>query len=209
MELKFDPANPSYEYITKEDQANAALENLEKAKVVGVDIESTGLDPYTSTLLLVQIGTDDKSYIFDARALDLKNFTRFKEFLESPKILKIFHNGKFDYNTNLYDTMLAEVILNAGLGRGYYSLKDLTKKYTGMDLKKDVRETFEGVTNKTKINVEQLKYSALDTLILFPIFDQQLVKIKSENLLNVAKLEFAATRAVGEMEVAGYYGSPF
>ncbi|HBY10123.1 TPA: hypothetical protein DEG20_02595, partial [candidate division WWE3 bacterium] len=161
MELKFDPANPSYEYISKEDQANAALDILEKAKVVGVDIESTGLDPYTSTLLLVQIGTEDKSYIFDARALDLKNFTRFKEYLESPKVLKIFHNGKFDYKhikihvgaapTNLYDTMLAEVILNAGLGRGYYSLKDLTKKYTGMDLKKDVRETFEGVTNKTKI----------------------------------------------------------
>ncbi len=215
MELKFDPANPSYEYITKEDQANAALDILEKAKVVGIDIESTGLDPYTSTLLLVQIGTEDRSYIFDARALDLKNFTRFKGYLESPKILKIFHNGKFDYKhikihvgaapTNLYDTMLAEVILNAGLGRGYYSLKDLTKKYTGMDLKKDVRETFEGVTNKTKINVEQLQYSALDTLILFPIFDQQLVKIKSENLLNVAKLEFAATRAVGEMELTGIY----
>ncbi len=81
MELKFDPANPSYEYITKEDQANAALDILEKAKVVGVDIESTGLDPYTSTLLLVQIGTEDKSYIFDARAIDLKNFTRFKEYL--------------------------------------------------------------------------------------------------------------------------------
>ena len=112
MELKFDPANPSYEYITKIEQANEALEILENVKVVGVDIESTGLDPYTSNLLLVQIGTEDKSYIFDARALDLKNFTRFKDFLENPKILKIFHNGKFDYKhikihigaapTNLY-----------------------------------------------------------------------------------------------------------
>ncbi len=215
MELKFDPENPSYEYIKEKDKLNEALDFLEKAKVVGVDIEGTGLDPYTSTLLLVQIGVEDKSYIFDARALDLKNIARFKEYLENPKILKIFHNGKFDYRhlkvhvgaapTNMYDTMLAEVILNAGMGRGYYSLKDLTKKYTGMDLKKDVRETFEGVTTKTKINVEQLKYSALDTLILFPIFEEQLVKIKKENLLNVAKLEFSATRAVGEMELKGIY----
>lgn len=215
MEFKFDPANPIYEHITSAGQVDSALEELEKAKVVGIDIESTGLDPYTSTLLLVQIGTEEKSYIFDARAINLKEAKRFREFLENPKTLKIFHNGKFDYKHikihtgaivgNMYDTMLAEVILNAGLGKGYYSLKDLSKKYTGYEMKKEIRGTFEGVVSGTKINVDQLKYSALDTLILFPIFDQQLVKLKQENLLNVAKLEFSATRAVGEMELKGIY----
>lgn len=215
MELKFDPANPQYEHITNIEQAHKALDELEKAKVVGVDIEGTGLDPYTSTFLLLQIGTETKSYIFDARALNLKEFPRIKEFLENKKILKLLHNGKFDYRhikihlgaavDNLYDTMLAEVILNAGVGRGYYSLKDLARKYTNIELKKDVRETFEGVTTSSKITEDQLKYAASDTLILFPIFDQQLLKLKEENLLNVAKLEFAATRAVGEMELKGIY----
>jgi len=215
MELKFDPTSPQYEHITTLNQANKALEELEKNKVVGVDIEGTGLDPYTSTLLLLQIGTETKSYIFDARILNLKELPRLKEFLENKKILKLLHNGKFDYRhikihvgaemDNLYDTMLAEVILNAGIGRGYYSLKDLARKYTNTELKKDVRETFEGVTTRSKITEEQLKYAASDTLILFPIFDQQLVKVKQEGLLNVAKLEFAATRAVAEMELKGIY----
>ena len=97
MELKFDPENPKYVHVTTENQYNEALEDLEKQKVVGVDIEGTSLDPYSSILLTVQIGTPEKSYIFDARALKLAEMPRFKKFLENQKIIKILHNGKFDY----------------------------------------------------------------------------------------------------------------
>ena len=67
MELKFDPENPVFFHITNQDQANKALDDLEKEKVIGLDVEGTSLDPYDSTLLTVQIGTPEKSYIFDAR----------------------------------------------------------------------------------------------------------------------------------------------
>lgn len=96
MELRFDPENPIFVHVTTENMLNEALEELEKLKVVGIDIEGTSLDPYSSILLTVQIGTPEKSFIFDARKLKLKEFPRFKEFLENPKIIKIFHNGKFD-----------------------------------------------------------------------------------------------------------------
>ncbi len=215
MELKFDQKNPKYEYVVDMEQAAKVLDILEKTKVVGIDVECTSLDPYSSTLLTVQIGTEDTSYIFDARKLDLKNFQRFKDFLENTAILKIFQNGKFDYKqikinigasvTNMYDTMLAEVVLNSGIGKAYYSLKELSRKYLQLDLKKDVRGTFEGVTQNKSLTEDQLKYSALDTLVMFPIFDQQLEALKKENLINIAKLEFAATRVVGEMELAGIY----
>ena len=82
MELKFDPENPDYTYITNIDEANKALEKLEKERVVGVDIESTGLDPYFSTMLTVQIGTDKKSYVFDARQLKLNEIKRFKHTMD-------------------------------------------------------------------------------------------------------------------------------
>lgn len=213
MEIKFDPENPIYTHVVSEDQLNEALEDLEKQKTVGVDIEGTGLDPYDSTLLTVQIGTPEKSYIFDARQLDLKEIPRFKAFLENSKIIKLLHNGKFDYKhikqilgievCNVYDTMLTEALLNAGLRNSYYSLKDLAQKYSGIDLKKSVRETFEYMTASSRLNESQLKYSALDTLILFPIFEEQLKKLKKEELVNVAKLEFAATRVVGDMELKG------
>lgn len=215
MELKFDPENPIFTYITEDSQVDEALEELEKQKVVGVDIEGTSLDPYDSTLLTVQIGTPEKSFIFDARQLKLGEIPRFKQFLEDSKIIKILHNGKFDYKhikqnlgisvCNIYDTMLTEALLNAGLRNSYYSLKDLAIKYSGVDLKKSVRETFENVTASTKLNENQLKYSAMDTLILFPIFEEQLRNLKKEQLVDIAKLEFATTRVVGDMELKGVH----
>ncbi|MDC0449080.1 DNA polymerase [bacterium] len=215
VELKFDPENPNYDYITTTDQANEALEILEKEKILGVDIESTDLDPYLMTLLTIQVGTPEKSYVFDARKLDLKNFQRFKELLENPKIIKLAHNAKFDYKgikvqtgielTNLYDTMLTEYILNAGVGRRYYSLKGLAAQYMGLDLKKDTVQTFARMTKNARLNEEQLRYAALDTFVMFPIFEQQIVKLKKENLVGVAKLEFATTRAVGDMELTGIF----
>jgi len=215
MELKFDPNKPQYDHVQTLDQVNASLEILEKEKVVGVDIEGTSLDPYDGILLSVQIGTPDKSFIFDARQLKLGEIERFKNFLENSKIIKIFHNGKFDYKhikhhlgievTNIYDTMLTEVVLNMGIGRGYYSLKELGGKYAGVELQKAVRETFEYMTASTRLSEAQLGYSAMDTLILFPIFDEQLKKLKKEELVDIAKLEFAATRVVGDMELRGVH----
>ena len=213
MELRFDFAKPNFDYITTEAQADKALEELEKEQILGVDIEGTGFDPYTKTLLLVQIGGPEKSYIFDARKLQLKDLPRFRALLENSKVIKLLHNGKFDYqfikhNTgaelnNIFDTMLSEGVLTAGLGIGLVSLKDLAKKYLQFDMEKGVRKTFADFTGK--ITEEQLAYSALDTLILFPIFEQQLEALKKENLVNIAKLEFAVTRVVAEMELRGIH----
>jgi DNA polymerase I-like protein with 3'-5' exonuclease and polymerase domains len=58
--------------------------------------------------------------------LNLREIPRFKEFLENIKN-KILHNGKFDYiylykqclgisKSNIYDSLLTEAILNAGVG---------------------------------------------------------------------------------------------
>jgi DNA polymerase I len=215
MALKFDPNNPNYVYIIDYDTANKALEDLEKQKMIGVDTECTSLDPYSSKMLVVQIGTEEISYIFDSRALDLANFPRFKDLLEDTTRVKMLHNAKFDYKqikhafnielANIYDTMLAEVVLNAGVGKAFYGLKALALKYAELEMKKEVRETFENVTPNMRLSEDQLKYSALDTLILFPIVEKQLQELAKHELLNIAKLEFAATRVVGDMELQGVY----
>lgn len=215
MELKFDPENPIYTHVTTIDLLNQALDELEKEKVVGIDVETTSLDPYDSVLLTIQIGTAVKTFIFDPRQLKLGEIPRFKSFLEDNKIIKILHNGKFDYKhikqnlkidvSNIFDTMLTEVVLNMGIGRAYYSLKELAGKYAGVDLQKAIRETFENMTASTKLNENQLKYSAIDTLILFPIFEEQLKRLKKDDLVNIAKLEFAVTRVVGDMELRGVH----
>ena len=179
MDLKFDPQNPKYEYITTQPQAVEALEKLGKHKAVAVDIEATSLNPFNTLLVTVQIGLPDISYVFDARTIDLKNLKPFKELLENPKIIKILQNGKFDYKhikkvlgieiINMYDTMLAEHVLTSGIGRRFYSLKYLALKYAEVEIKKDTRDQFTRMTRRSRLSKELLKYGAVDTLILFPI----------------------------------------
>lgn len=212
MELKFDFNNPSYEFIKTHEDAIKAIKELEKEDIIGVDIESSGLDPYTSELLLVQIGSPTKSYIFDAREAE-DELKILKDLLEDGKRLKLMQNGKFDYGflkaklgittTNIYDTMLAEGVMTAGMIRKPRSLGALTEKYTGMQLDKSVRESFENL--KTRITEDQLAYAALDTLVLFPIFESQWPILKKEGLVKIAKLEFAVTTVVSEMELRGVY----
>ena len=203
--------DPPYEYITTQQRANEVCENeLKKADIVAVDTEGTALDPFSSTLLLFQIADKNKAYIFDARKI--KDFSPVKKILEDSKKLKLTQNGKFDYEVlkvslgiamrNIYDTMLAEALLNAGLSSNarLSSLKLLAKKYLDVDLKKEIRESF--VTGG-RITKDQLEYAAMDVLVLFPIFDKQYAKIKAESLTKTAKLEFAVLPVVGEMELRG------
>lgn len=212
MTLTFDPDNPKYQYITDASQAEVALRELLNESIVGIDTETTGFDPYTQKLMLVQIGTETMSYIFDARYIPLKDLPIYKEFMENQKILKIFHNGKFDYKflkiqtgvetANLYDTLLAESVLSAGLVGKAASLKELALSYLEINLDKQIRDLF--VDNPfLRMTEVELKYSAIDTLVLFPIMKAQMQRLVKENLVNIAKLEFSVTRVVAEMELRG------
>lgn len=203
--------DPQYEFITDQETLKKAIsEDLIKQDIIAVDTEGTSLDPYANKLLLIQIGTPEKAYIIDARKI--KDFSGIKKLLEDPQKLKLTQNGKFDYEVikvslgismkNIYDTMLAEALLTAGISAGVRlsSLKLLAKNYLDIDLKKEIRESF--ITGG-KVTKDQLEYAAMDVLVLFPIFAKQYVKLKEKSLTKTAKLEFAVLPVVGEMELRG------
>lgn len=207
MKLKFDPDKPKFELVETTDRLKEILENELKDKdMIAVDVEGTHLDPYRNKLILAQISTDKEAFILNAQKVDL---TLLKNLFENKKPLKLLQNGKFDYENfkistgieiiNIYDTMLAERILTAGDKRDV-SLEALARKYLDISLDKSIRETF-GKTPST--TPEQLKYAALDVLVLFPIFQVQYSKLKEENLIRTAKLEFATIPVVVEMELRG------
>lgn len=214
MEFKFDPDNPKYEYITERSHYDRAIKELENVSVVSLDTETTGFDPHTCKLLLFQISVPDKSYIIDARALDISTLPEIKDILEDPSRIKILQNAKFDYKFikkhtgfelyNIYDTLLAEGVLTAGLSAKMASLKDLTKNYLGLDMDKNIRKSFVGLKD-INFSEEQLKYAAIDTFVLFPIFDSQIPKLRQQGVIETAKTEFAVTKVVGEMELKGVY----
>ncbi len=209
-----DWENPPYELINDPKRMAEVMGLLLKEKTLAVDTETSGLDPYTSELLLLQISTNAMGYIFDigggsGRKLDIGPL---RQVLENPDILKLLQNAKFDYKflkqragielVNIYDTMLAERVLTSGISREI-SLKNLAYQYADLPMDKSERANFIGMKPGTPYSEELLKYAIRDVLILFPIYEQQKPKLKKLKLERTAKLEFDCIAPVGDMELAG------
>ncbi len=219
VELKFDPDKPQYEYLTTQEDAEKALEVLRNEKAIGVDIEANELDPYSADMFLVQLGKPDTAYIFDVRKVDLKKLPLFKELLEDPKRIKILQNAKFDYGfikvklgvkmTNMFDVMLAEGVLTSGLGLSL-RLDEISRRRANLESelynkKRIMQKSFQNMPRNAHFSKEQLMYAAMDVLALFPIMEKQIRLLHKEDLLKVAKLEFAVAPVVAEMELKGVY----
>ncbi|MEI6045893.1 MAG: DNA polymerase [Chloroflexota bacterium] len=199
----------NYELINDNSKLQEAIDSLMTAPVLAVDTETSGLDPYESKLLLVQIASPEKCYIIDATKVNLEPL---KLLLENDRSLKILQNAKFDYKMlkvqagleleNVYDTYLTERLLTAGLGREV-NLAAIVKSYLNETMDKSVRKTFIGASSVGHVSEQQLNYAAKDVMVLFPIYTKQLQKLKQENLLAVADLEFKCVAAVGDLELAG------
>ncbi|OGY32526.1 MAG: hypothetical protein A3A57_00260 [Candidatus Woykebacteria bacterium RIFCSPLOWO2_01_FULL_41_12] len=188
------------------------LEEIEKEPIIAVDTEGSSIDPFTSKLLLLQIATKNKNFVFDATKV---NLTAFKEVMEAERPLKILHNAKFDYAmlkvktgislNGIYDTMLAERILTCGISREI-SLQALAKKYLNLDLDKEIRKSFYDPSSKAYKGIftkEQVDYAAKDVEVLLQIFEKQYRELVKDEVVETAKLEFAVIPAVAEMELKG------
>jgi len=207
--VQIDFKNPNFEYVTEQNRVPELVAELTGQPLISIDVEGTGLDPHTLRLLLLQIGTEKKAYIFNA-SLD---FEPLRPILEDAKILKILQNGKYDYGAlkmtkkielnNIYDTMIAERIITTGIKREN-SLGAIAKKYLGVTLDKDYEAyNWEEVGRTGRVTQKHLKYAALDVLVLFPIFRKQFETLKKEELINVSRLEFRLIPIVADMELKG------
>ena len=139
------PDKVTYKYITDNEDLKKAIASIATAKVLGIDTETTGLDPHLHKLRLIQIATPDNlTLVIDCFKCDA--------LLIQPILLndaiKVFHNAKFDLqfilklgldiNQKLFDTQLAYQLLKAGKeGDNKCSLKALTKQFLNIELDKD------------------------------------------------------------------------
>jgi DNA polymerase I-like protein with 3'-5' exonuclease and polymerase domains len=200
-----------YELIQDPSRLAVVAEMLARETVVGIDTETTGLDPYSAELLLLQIATADKVYVVDCKRIPP---LALKPFLENPRVLKVAQNAKFEYEMlrqqtgitlcGVFDTMLAERLLTAGISREI-SLKAIAQKYIGAYLDKSVRESFYklAASGDAYLAPEQLHYAARDAFIMMPIWRDQVKELKKQALEQVADIEFRCIAAVGDMELAG------
>jgi len=177
-------------------------------KVLGVDTETEGFDFTCKKMIMFQIGDANNQYIIDTRFVSIEPL---RDILESNNIIKIFHNAKFDYKfikkwsnitcEGIYDTFLTELVISCGKSLGY-GLKDLCQRYLNVELNKEVRNLFIGLTGQPFTD-DQIVYGAKDVEYLCKIKELQQPTIDKYKLQNVVNLENEAVKSFADIEYNG------
>ena len=184
-----------------------------RPNVIYLDTEDTGLNAFTDKVLLLQLGVGDNIYVLDTFKLGDGVIKGILNSILVSKSLIVGHNVKFDVKmlyvnygvllTRVFDTMLAEVLITAGVGDKYPSLSDLVLKYCGVVLDKDVRKEFINKPFGSDFTNNQIMYSAEDILHLEKIYLAQLSELDTQLLGKVCQLENELVPVVISMEVTG------
>ena len=198
-----------YKYLPSEGRLAAHKEYLLNADVIGVDSETTGLDPHIDRLRLIQLAVSGKPVlvidIFRANDEDLETLS---EILASDSV-KVFQNAKFDINFlkaygfkikgPIFDTMLAANLLRTPKGPKRLGLGALAEFFLGINLPKE-----EQTSDFTKeLRPEQIEYAARDAQILLDLRSVMSPELRANQMTDVAKIEFECTRAVADIEYTG------
>ena len=192
-------------YITDVDSARKIVSDLQTEQVIGLDIETTGLDPVLDKIRTIQLATTSAAWVIDAYSVPLCELIPILK--DGPT--KVIQNAKFDasflYNAPggsmpepMYDTMLADQVIHH---RKYArSLKDLAEEYLGIELEKDQQVS---EWNSEQLMPEQIRYGALDAAVLIPLYEALTDRTESIGLTQTVELENRTIPSIVWMERKG------
>ncbi|MBA4011466.1 MAG: ribonuclease D [Phenylobacterium sp.] len=179
------------------------------AEAVAIDSETMGLQLGRDPLCVVQLsdGNGDAHLVqLDRKTYDAPNL---KRVLTDPKILKIFHFGRFDIamfhlhlgvvTAPVYCTKIASKLARTYTDR--HGLKDVSKELLGVDMSKAQQSSDWGAA---KLSDEQIAYAASDVLHLHALrakLDAMLVREGRDGLAR-ACFDFLPHRAL--LDVRGW-----
>ncbi len=200
-----------YQLIKCPEDFQRMLPALLNAAVIGVDTETTGLDPHSASLRLIQLAIPGYPVlILDCLELD-PEMNPLLERVFASSAVKVFQNAKFDIQflmtinisvlLPIFDTMLSAQLLRSSGGPDRVALDVLARHYLGVTLTKEEQASdWSG-----HLSESQLKYAARDAQILLELRDKMVPILVEEDLIEVARLEFACVRGIAQMEYAGIY----
>lgn len=104
-----------YEFIESDDRMQKVCDDLNREKMIGVDLEADSMHCFKEKICLIQIATDTRAFLVDPFVMT--NITPFIQVLENESVIKIFHGSDFDIRSldrdyqarvsNLFDTEIA------------------------------------------------------------------------------------------------------
>jgi len=197
-----------FELVDTQEKLMEAVPILSQVEIMGIDTETLGLDPHQHKVRLLQISSPENPvYVFDL--FKLPDISPLKSILQGDAI-KVGQNLKFDLQMlwsaglqvkpPIFDTMIAEQLMIAGLHDQPASLRAITEKYLGIVLEKEQQVSD---WSSDILSNEQLTYAAKDAQVLLPLYDKLCDELESAKLSRVAQLEFNVLPAVAEIEYNG------
>src|SRR6266851_5087535 len=206
-----------YRVIRNAEELRQAVDTLSAHQVIGLDTETTELDPYLGRLRLIQLASPDGVYIVDLNRFadaDLKTGAEMeplRQLLTAPRPIKIAHNAKFDAKfikhnlgvdiVGIFDTLLASQIVSAGGLEDRHGLNAIAERYLNETVDKTER-----LSNwEFELSEAQLEYAARDAAVLLPLRDKLIERIKALDLIQCAQLEFECVMPVVDIELTGFY----
>lgn len=200
-----------------------ACEYFAEKEVLGLDVETTALEPWDGDLRLIQVSDGEKTIIVDVRNLKKNEKSTDLSFLledlrillENPQIAIVIHNSKFEQKwliskcnispNRVFDTFLASQNIDfntENLPEKAHNLGAVGRRFLQIDLDKAEQKSDWGRETLTK---EQLDYAALDVYYLPALRKVMYAILESEKLLNAALIDFEVVPVTAKMELKGHH----
>jgi DNA polymerase III epsilon subunit-like protein len=195
------PLSPSFQVVSDPAGLSAVAAALDNTARVGLDVETTGLDPRTDRIRLLSLACDTIDggtfvYLVDCFDVDPSPLW---EALAAKEL--VIHNAAFDLrflallgltpSGPIHDTMLLARLLAAGTN-DRCRLDDCCARYLGRTLDKAAQRSD---WSAGELAAEQLAYAAADVEVLVLLYQTLTEKIKAADLERVAGIEDRALPA--------------
>jgi len=195
--------------ITTEPGLEEALGAISRHQVIGVDTETTSLDPFRGRVRLIQLATPDQTFVIDLFPLPAFEHRGLRELLSFDQPIKAFHNAKFDVKMLLhhfdvevrgvFDTYLASQLIGAGRTEGGHGLAAVSDRHLGELVDKSMQlSDWSG-----PLSDGQYEYAAKDAALMLPLYARLSARLYELSLQEVARLEFDCVLPMAAMELAG------
>lgn len=221
--------------ITDREGLRRVKSYLDSVAEFGFDLETNVTNDFTERKIrTIQIGDRDTQYVIDLLAF-AGSTERLREqgYFQCPEWardvleviseplrrsthLKVGYNLQFEYEMmawnlglevhHFYCGFLAEKLINLGLvhlkTKGFWAMDDAIARYCNVQIDKTLQTSFD---LESPLTQDQIDYAALDVRLSLAVKKGQQPRLSKMGLERVAKIEFDAIPAFGDMRLNGIY----
>jgi DNA polymerase-1 len=196
------PPDPRFWLVTDANMLQTAVWAVDESTHIGVDVETTGLNPRRDRVRLLSLATERGVYVVDV----FQVHPRLLWDVLASRVL-IGHNLAFDLAFlaglefepgAVRDTLLLSQLLHAGTSERH-RLQDCALRELGRHLDKDLQKSDWSAV----LTQEQLAYAAADVDVLVPLYRALDAKVKAAGLADVAEIERRCLPAMVWLSRAG------